>query len=668
MRLRFALLIISVPALLAGQSAVPPGTHTLSGAWRAVSPASGAPWTAVLRVEGRHVIGAVSSCASIGPLEIHDGHVDGNAFSFKCATRDGDRTLTFKGRLTEGAIEFVWDKRVREGGNAWASDPMFGDSSPRTFKATRVSDPPKNVADLAAKARGSTGVSFDRILRFDEPHNWLTYSGNLSGHRYSALEHLTPTNVKDLELAWLHQTDTTRRIQATPLVVDGVMYTVVPEAVIALDAATGRTIWTFPYTTPSGARASGGGGRPNRGLAVLDSRLFLGTVDAHLIALDAFTGKEIWKTTVANFADPACQGQLCYVITHAPLVVRNSVLVGVGGGEGRIRGFVAAFDAETGKEIWRFHTVPGKGDPGNETWPGDSWKTGGVGVWQIGAYDADLNLTYWGTGNPYPALDGSTRRGDNLYSDSVIALDADTGTLRWHYQFTPHDEQDWDAAQVPVLADITWKGEPRKAMLWANRNGLMYLLDRVTGQFLMGKPFVEVNWMTGFDDKGRPLRVKDQVVTPASPMKPGVAATNWWPPSYSRKTGWFYIPAWERGSVKPGIQLRGQGGYGALRAFDPGGEKKWEFVVRDAWFASGILTTASDLLFFGTAGDSYSAPEASARTTGYFYTLDARTGKQLWKMSLAGPVEGSPITYEVQGRQYVAVTAGNTIFALALRQ
>ena len=647
-----------------------------TGAWLAKAASSDAQWIAVLRVSGRHLVGAVSSCSTARPVEILGGRVEGATLSFTCASPEGDRTLTFTGRLVGDAIEFTWDKQVRSDGFAYPEDPIFGASSPRVFRASRMMNAPATVADIAAKALGPPAVSFDRILRSAEtPADWMTYSGDLRGYRYGPLTQVTPANVNGLDIAWLHQTHIPGRSVATPLIVNGVLYTILPGApwpsprngeVVAMNAATGRILWTFPITTPRGAAASGGGGRPARGLAILGDRLFLGTLDAHLIALDAFTGRQIWNTAVADFADPACRGASnCYVITHAPLIVKDKVIVGVGGSEGPIRGFIAAFDAESGREAWRFHTIPAPGEPGNDTWAGESWKTGGGGVWQIGTYDPEFNTTYWGIGNPFPVYDGTTRGGDNLYTNSLVALDADTGRLKWHYQFTPHDEWDWDAAQVPVLADIQWKGQPRKAILSANRNGLFYILDRATGHFLMGKPFVEVNWWSGFDAAGRPQRVSNQVVSETSPMRPGTA-TNWYPPAYSRQTGLFYVPAWERAAVKPGIALRGKS-YSAVRAFDPStGEKRWEFIANDARFESGVLATASDLLFVGTTGDNSSGTEAARLADGYLHALDARTGQSVWKIGLPGAI-GPVVTYEVDGRQYVAVSAGNTFFAFALR-
>ena len=522
---------------------------------------------------------------------------------------------------------------------------------------------------VAAGSLLGQGVTFDRILHArEEPQNWLTYSGTVLGQRYSPLAQITPANVKNLELQWVFQARSLEKFEATPLVVDGVLYTVqAPNDVIALDAVTGRIFWTFPYNNAREAHACCG--NVNRGLAILGDTLFMGTLDAHLIALDAKTGRPLWNVKVANASDN-------YSITHAPLIVKNKVIVGAAGGDLGIRGFIAAFDAATGKEIWRFHTIPGPGEPGHETWKDESWRKGGASIWNTGSYDAETNLTFWGTGNPQPDWDGRNRPGDNLYSDCVLALDADTGKLKWYYQFTPHDEMDYDSTQVPVLADMEWKGQPRKVMLWANRNGLMYVLDRVTGQFLLGKPFVEVNWMNGFDEKGRPMRVPGKVPTPqGSLIKPTVlGGTNWYPPSYSPRTGLFYVSSWENtGTVATeGGRPKGTGntpmaaatlatnlkteeeGYGAVRAFDPKtGERKWEFKMNDITWA-GVLTTASDLLFSGGR-------------EGYFFALNARNGELLWKAALGGQVNSGPMSYSVNGKQYVAVCAGNALFAFALR-
>lgn len=523
----------------------------------------------------------------------------------------------------------------------------------------------------ALMAQQNSGpVTFDRILHSSrEPQNWLTYSGTTSSQRYSLLKQITPENVNRLELQWVFQAKSLEKFEATPLVVDGVMYTVqAPDDVIALDAATGRIFWTLNYSPHP--KASPCCGRVNRGLAILGDTLFMGTIDAHLLAIDAKNGQVLWNTAVAPVEDS-------YAITHAPLIVKDKVIVGTAGGDRGVSGLIAAFDVKTGKEVWRFHTIPQPGEPNFGTWAGDSWKKGGAAIWNTGSYDPETNLTFWGTGNPAPDWDGRKRLGDNLYSDSVLALDADTGKLKWFYQFTPHDEVDYDATQVPVLADINWKGAPRKAMLWANRNGLMYVMDRTSGEFLLGKPFVKVNWMNGFDEKGRPMRVPGKVPSPEGTliMPTVLGATNWYPPSYSPRTGWFYIPLWENtatratlGAFPKGVGNNPMGavnlqpdfktedeGYGAVSAFDPQtGQRKWEYKMTDITWA-GVLTTDSDLLFSGGR-------------EGYFFALDDRTGKLLWKASLGGQINSGPMTYAVNGRQYVAVDAGNALFTFALRQ
>jgi alcohol dehydrogenase (cytochrome c) len=526
-------------------------------------------------------------------------------------------------------------------------------------------------------------ISFRRLLNAsDEPQNWLTYSGTYFSQRYSKLTNLTPVNVKDLEMKWVFQAHSFERYEVTPLVVDRVMYAIQdPNDVVALDAATGRIFWMYSYTPSKDARP--GSGRLNRGLAILGNTLFMGTIDARLLALDAKTGRPVWNVEVG---DPASG----YALTHAPLVIKDKVIVGTAGGEFGIRGYIAAYDVTTGKEVWRFYTVPGKGEPGNETWKGDSWQHGGASVWLTGSYDPELNLTYWGIGNPGPDWNGDDRAGDNLYSCSVVALDADTGKLKWYYQFSPHNEFDWDAVQIPVLVDMSWKGRdghqrPRKLMFWANRNGIFYVLDRSTGEFLLGKPFVKVTWMTGFDDKGRPIIPpgigSSEQGTLIFPGNQG--GTNWYSPSYSPRTGLFYIPSWveyssvfvkqdvtyTRGQRFPGggesmrnapvisgrFNYRKDGDpYGAVRAIDPRtGEKKWDFWMADVT-KGGVLTTASDLLFSGGQD-------------GYFFALDARDGKLLWKASLGGVIMSSPMTYSVNGKQYVVVCAGNALFAFALR-
>jgi alcohol dehydrogenase (cytochrome c) len=537
----------------------------------------------------------------------------------------------------------------------------------------------------AASYRVDAQVSSDRILRAaDEPQNWLTYSGGYASQRYSLLRQIDTSSAKNLELKWMVQNQVFGPWETSPLVVDGIMYlTQRPNDVMALDAKTGRMFWMYRYT--NSGRQQVCCGAQNRGVAILGDTLFMGTLDAHLVAIDAKNGKPLWNVLIAD-------DKLSYSITLAPLVVKDKVIVGVGGAEYGIRGFVAAFDPKTGHELWRFNTIPGQGEKGSETWSGQAWEHGGGSVWVTGSYDPALNLTYWGVGNPGPDWNPDQRPGDNLYTDSVVALDPDTGKLKWHYQFTPNDGYDYDSVQVPVLADLMWKGSMTKAMLWANRNGNFYVLDRETGKFLSGTPFVKVNWMNGFDEGGRPI----QTPQPAGmPTYPGVqGGTNWYSPSYSPRTGLFYVSAWENyGSIyrkepveyETGRRFNGGAGAtvklvpdapvmpgpggarspintwtnlvgnGAVIAIDPKtGQPKWKFQMYDVTDA-GILTTAGDVLFTGGR-------------EGYFHALDARTGAVLWKAYLGGAIVSAPVTYSVDGKQYVIVNSGNVMATFALRE
>ena len=539
-------------------------------------------------------------------------------------------------------------------------------------------------------------VTYDRILHADrEPQNWLTYSGGYASARYSLLTQLNRDNVKNLALKWVWRPRYSEKMEATPLVVDGILYTVQNSDVAAIDAASGRVFWTFHYTVPPESNQYV---LVVKGLAIAGDSLFWATYDGHLISIDAKTGIANWNKILVDWHKG-------YQLNVAPLVVKDKVILGPATNEEGANCWVAAYDVKTGKEVWRFYTAPmSADDPTSKTWAGESWKHGGSPIWVTGSYDPETNLTFWGTGNPNAGWNGDNRAGDNLYSDSVVALDADTGNLKWHFQFTPHDEFDWDSVQVPVLANIDWRGTNRKVMLWANRNGMFYVLDRTSGKFLLGKPFVKQNWNIGLDEAGRPI--KSEVLNP-KPMgtpyvEPGTqGGTNWYSPSFSPRTGFFYVSTWDnyggpsgkgpiqewreggkysgnaprpaagggRGAAGPGGGGRGgagrggrgasvgfrteEEGYGAVRAIDPRtGEKKWDFKMVD-YTESGILTTASDLLFSGGK-------------EGNFLALDARNGELLWKVGLGGTIASGPITYQANGRQYVAVCADNALYAFGL--
>lgn len=507
-------------------------------------------------------------------------------------------------------------------------------------------------------------VTFDRLLKADsEPQNWLTYSGNYSSWRHSKLQQINTANVKGMGLKWVYQMKTLEKVETTPLVVDGIMYfTEPPNGVIAVDAATGRRFWSYRRRLPDKLNACCG--QVNRGVAILGDMLFVGNLDAYLVALDRKTGNVLWETEVAD-------RKTGHSLTMAPLIVKDMVITGIAGGEYGVRGFLDAYDAKTGKRLWRFWTVPGKGEPGNESWAGDSWKTGGGPTWVTGSYDPATNMVYWGTGNPSPDWNGDVRMGDNLYTSSVVALDADTGKLKWYFQFTPHDVHDWDSVQVPVLVDGEFRGQKRKMMYWLNRNAFFYVLDRVTGEYLLGKPFVKQTWASGLDDKGRPIRLPNTAPSrEGTKVWPGVqGGTNWYSPSYSPQTGLLYFSVWDYASIyytgdapyNPGNRFLGsvpvgvpnEPGSGMVKALDPAtGQTKWNFPLHSTPQA-GILSTGGGLVFGGN-------------NEGQFFALDAGTGKELWRANTGGVIIAGPMSYSVNGKQQVTIASGSAIFTFGL--
>jgi alcohol dehydrogenase (cytochrome c) len=555
-------------------------------------------------------------------------------------------------------------------------------------------------------------VTYDRLLHADqEPQNWLSYSGTYASNRYSLLKQVTPTNVKDLQLKWVWRPTSTpadEKMEDTPIVVNGVLYATSLTSVVALDAVTGRQFWKLDRSFNENDFHAQRIYMVNKGVAIAGNTLFWTTGwSDHLLAIDASTGRVNWEVPIADWREG-------YVINMVPMVVKNEVVVGTTTDDRGANCFLAAFDIHTGKEIWRTYTSPMTADdPAAKTWADDTWKHGGDGIWNVGAYDPETNLVFFGTANANPAWNGSQRspgaKLDNLYSECAIALDADTGKLKWYYQFTPEDEYDWDATQVPVLANIDWQGKPRKVMLWANRNGFFYVLDRVTGEFLLGKPFTKVNWATGFDKNGRPILNPQLWPKPkeGALVAPGSqGGTNYYPPSYDPQTGLFYVTTWQNyqgfsgerpilpwkpgqlytgGTWWPGfgesappadwppapprpnvpaMSMRGGNGahrteaegYGAIDALDPKtGEKKWEFKMVD-FSESGVLSTAGGLVFGGGKD-------------GIFVALDAETGKPLWHVNVgngAGGMGSGPMSYAVNGKQYIITTAEDTMYAFAL--
>ncbi|HUQ94693.1 MAG TPA: PQQ-binding-like beta-propeller repeat protein [Bryobacteraceae bacterium] len=499
------------------------------------------------------------------------------------------------------------------------------------------------------------GLTYDRILNASaEPQNWLTYWGDYQGRHYSALKQIDTSNVGQLQVRWTIQLPGGDRLEATPIVVDGVMYTSgAPGQVFALDAKTGLTIWGY-QRQPSAVHPKGEGNRVSRGVSVLGNRVFLGTLDAAIVALDARTGRLLWQTQVADT-------MLGYTITSPPLALRDKIITGVSGGERGANGLIDAYDPATGKRLWRFNTVPGPGDFGHETWKGESWKHGGGPTWLTGSYDPDSNTLYWTTGNP--SNDADMRAGDNLFSCSVIALDANTGRRKWHYQFTPNDRSDWDSTQDVILLDRVFQGRHRRLLLHADRNGMFYVLDRTDGKLLLSKPFVRQTWNSGFDANGRPKIVPNY-------WQAGVrlfpeSATNFKAPSYSPQTGWLYLVTHDSGTMRlesgtpAGRRIRiAETPPAAIKALDPEtGDAKWQYPLLDDT-VSGVLATAGGLVFGAT-------PE------GNVIALNARTGAPLWNFQTGGSpggsgMRGSPMSYSVDGKQFIAISAGDVLYSFGL--
>lgn len=490
--------------------------------------------------------------------------------------------------------------------------------------------------------------------------DWLTYHGDYKGERYSSLTQITPKNVGSLAPVWTYHFDHGKRLETTPIVCQGVMYVTNSNEVRALDARNGRPIWT--YIDEGAVRED-----VNRGVAILNDSVYFVTSDGYLVALNRLTGGVIWHKQYADVK----QG---YYASLAPLAIKNRIIVGVSGGDSGMRGFIAAFDPADGSQVWKFYTVPLKGEPGSDTWGEFDSKWGGGATWMTGTYDPGLNLTYWSTGNPWPDYYGGGRRGANLYTDSIVALDADTGKLRWYFQFTPHDTHDWDAQSIPVLVDMPYEGKPRKLLLHPNRNGFFYILDRETGQYLTAHPFVDLlDWATGIDKDGKPIEVPnmdpDAAGRKVCPSTRG--ASNWMAPSWDPKLKLMFVPTLEQCDLyvstmhnpEPmhdlmaggGGPVPGQPGRFYLRAIDPlTGKRRWQIpMTGDADMWAGTVATAAGLVFFGD-------------TEGNLAAADSATGKNLWHYNMGQLLTASPMTFEVDGKQYVSMASATDVFTFAL--
>jgi alcohol dehydrogenase (cytochrome c) len=515
----------------------------------------------------------------------------------------------------------------------------------------------------------SQNVPYERILHADqEPQSWLTYGGDYASQRYSRLTQINRTNVSKLKAAWIFQTDGKGIVEASPIVADGVLYLVEPPStVVALDAHSGAKLWQWAPQLPEHV-VTIGLNATSRGVAILNNTVYIGTIDCHLVALDAKTGAVKWSTPVAD-------NRMGYAMTGPPLAINGKIIVGEGGSEAAVRGFIDAYDATTGKRLWRFWTTPRPGDPGAETWGSGATQSAGATTWNNGAYDPNLNLIYWGTGNPAPDFNDDQRPGDNLYTCSLVALDADTGKLKWYFQFSPHENHDWDSDEPPILLDAKIDGKPRKLLALANRNAFYYVLDRTNGQFITGVPFAKETWALGLDKNGRPI--------PAPNMQPTLGAgtlvypsitggVDWTSPCYSPQTGLFYVSVHETGAyfikgtgeIEPGEPkgivggggiraLAGEQSYGAIRALEATtGKMKWQFkLLSPAWV--GTLATAGGLVFSGT-------------DEGNFFALDADTGKPLWEFDMGHGLRSNSITYEADGKEYIMESAGNIFVAFSL--
>ena len=497
--------------------------------------------------------------------------------------------------------------------------------------------------------------------------NWPSYNGDYTGRRFSSLSQITLDNVQRLRAQWVFHSRESDSLEVTPVVVNGIMFVTAANDAYALDSQTGRTIWHASRPITDGL-IDDASQHHSRGVAVWGSRVYMNTDNAHLLSLDARSGHLLWDIAYADWNKN-------YGATSAPLVVKGKVIVGTSGGDDGVRGFVAAYDAITGKLAWRFWTIPGPGEFGSESWPGDSYLHGGGTTWMPGTYDAELNTLYWGTSNPSPDFNGETRPGDDLYTSSLVAFDPDTGKLKWHFQFTPHDLYDYDATETAVLVDADYKGKPRKLILEANRNGFVYVLDRLTGEFLSATRFVEnLNWAKGIDEKGRPILDENSARPTAkgSVVCPGFAgATNWFSPSYNPAARSLYFLALEACSVYSSGEQKfkegetyystgvrhapGQQGGKVLLAYDlDAATFRWRYPqAAGRGSSAGTMTTATGLVFFGDTAETFEA-------------VDAGTGKPLWHFNTGQFLHASPMTYAVNGKQYVAIAAGNDVFSFAL--
>ena len=493
-------------------------------------------------------------------------------------------------------------------------------------------------------------------------HDWLGYDGEPNGNRYSAMDQISSKTVDKLAPAWIFPVLGAPRLEVTPVVADGVMYITGANEAYALDATTGRQIWAFRTPRASGLLGEAGGGA-NRGVALGENRVFMVTDNSHLLALNRQTGEKLWDVTMADSKEG-------YSATAAPMVVGDLVISGIAGGEEGARGFIDAYETATGKLAWRFWSIPKRGEKGSETWVGNALEHGCGATWLTGSYDPQSSTLYWAIGNPCPDYDGDERKGDNLYTSSVVALDVKTGKMKWYYQFTPHDVHDWDSVEPMLLVDEQWEGRPRKLLVHGDRNGFFFVLDRTNGQLLLAKPFSTVNWATGYGKDGRPMLTEhfDSTLEGALVCPTTNGGANWPAASFDPGTNLFFVRVSD-GCAKykkdPAPIQVGQRFFGGSAADEPGtvnfiravdvatGTKRWDYPLPPGGGGSGTLATAGGLVFFGESGGSFTA-------------VNAATGKVAWHFETGQAWRASPMTYMVGGKQYVALAGSGGIFAFAL--
>ena len=626
-------------------------------------------------IEGRNPHVALTNSRYITPTDLEQGR---GLFRQNCSGCHGGGGEGVSGPPLDRPSRFRSDwalYRTIQQGIPGTSMPAHDFPDPAiwqiiTYIASLAPEQGEKIPDVGIEV---PSVDFDRLqARADEAKNWLTYSGGYSGQRYSQLGNINVENVESLTLKWAYQSDTRyKKLQVSPIIVDGVMFISEPQGqVSALDAATGQVLWSFERRIPDPDGLALCCGVSNRGVAILNNTVFVTTIDAHLLALDMRTGVLKWETEVADH-------RAGYSITAAPLAINGRVITGVAGGEMAIRGFLDAYDADTGERLWRFDTVPTPGEPGSETWGNDLWQIGGAATWMTGSYDPELDIVYWGTGHTVHEVDADPAAYDKYYGSSIVAVRGSSGELVWHFQATPDDIHGFDAAQVPVLVDAELEGQSRKLLLNANRNGYLYALDRTNGEFIFGKPFARQTWARGLDASGRPDVNED-----ARPTRDGtrvwpnsVGATNWWPPAFSPDTSSLCLPVVDGPSVyyaqdarhvpgEPYVAVVGQQSFNeAAERFirclnSEDGSLVWEKGLPAATgrlltiTMSGMLTTAGGLLFAGDVDN--------------FLALDVSNGAELWRLNIGARILAPPVTYLAADEQFVVVAAGRALMAFAL--